>query len=39
MDGIKFVASWVAIWACSLIVCGLVLKLTYNVFMLGWNLL
>ena len=38
-DAIKTMASMAAIWAFSLVVCGLLARISYGVFMVGWNLL
>ena len=39
MDGIKTVFAMVLIWAFALVVLGLVSRVAYSVFMVGWNLL
>ena len=39
MDGIKTVVSMVLIWVFALVALGLVSRVAYGVFMVGWNLL
>lgn len=39
MDVIKTMASMAAIWALSLIICGVLARVSFFVFMVGWNLL
>lgn len=39
MNALKTFASMFAIWALSLVAFGLVTRICFEVFMLGWNLL
>lgn len=39
MDGIKSVTAVVLIWAFALVVMGVVSRIAYSIFMVGWNLL
>lgn len=38
-DALKTFASMFAIWSLSLVLCGLLVRISFEIFMLGWNLL
>ena len=39
LRALSFVAAWVAIWATSLVMLGLVARLTWEVLAFGWSLI